>query len=213
MKIYEELEQGTPEWHEVRQLKFTGSNATAIMANGKGLKTLVEDLITDYYSTDNYEEFSNKVSNKHTARGHEFENKARTIYKLETGNDVKQVGFVELEEHIGVSPDGLVGDNGLLEIKSPANKEFMRLALTGRIDSNHINQMQMQMYVTGREWCDYFAFNPNYEPCFIIKRVYADSQDFIKLAEGLRSGKQQLKSMLEITDKLFTKQERSTNEQ
>lgn len=212
-KYHFEIEQGTPEWHKIKELKMSASHATAIMTNGKGLRTLVEELITDYYSSDNYEEFTNKIQNKHIERGNEYEQKARTIYELETGNEVKQVGFVELDEFTGVSPDGLVGEDGLIEIKNPANKEFMRLALTGKIDSNHLNQMQMQMYVTGRKWCDYFVFNPNYEPCFIRKRVQADPDEFSKIIQGLDTGRKLIREMKDMTDKLFKKQERSNNEQ
>jgi len=213
MKIYEDIKQGTEEWFEVKKGKLTASHATAIMANGKGLKSLVEEIITDLYSSDNYPEFTNRLDNRHITRGNEFESKARTIYELETGNKVKQIGFVELDEYVGASPDGLVGDDGLLEIKNPANKEFMRLALTGKIDSNHLNQMQMQMYVTGREWCHYFVFNPNYEPCFILKKVKADKNEFIRLAQGLEAGKKMIKEIRSFTDDVFTRQERNENEQ
>lgn len=213
MKIYEDIEQGTEEWFNIKKGKLTASHATAIMANGKGLKTLVEEVITDLYSSDNYPEFTNRLDNRHVARGNEYESKARTIYELETGNKVKQVGFVELDEYVGASPDGLVGDDGLLEIKNPANKEFMRLALTGKIDSNHLNQMQMQMYITGRQWCDYFAFNPNYNPCYIKKRVYADTNEFVRLIQGLKTGRKLIKEYRNMTDKMFAKQERSCNEQ
>lgn len=213
MRIYEDIVQGTDEWFEVKKGKMTASHATAIMANGKGLHTLVEEIITDLYSSDNYPEFTNRLDNRHIARGNEYESKARTIYELETGNKVKQVGFVELDEYTGASPDGLVGDNGLIEIKNPANKEFMRLALTGKIDSNHMNQMQMQMYVTGREWCDYFVFNPNYEPCYIKKRVYADHNEFSRLIQGLETGRKLIKQYKEMTDNMFVKQERTSNEQ
>lgn len=212
MKIYEEVEQGTEEWFELKKGKMTASHATAIMANGKGLTSLVEEIITDLYSSDNYPEFTNRLSNKHVDRGNEYEAKARAIYELETGNKVKQVGFVELDEYAGCSPDGLVGEDGLIEIKSPANKEFMRLALTGKIDSNHLNQMQMQMYITGRSWCDYFVFNPNYEPCFILKRVKADANEFSRLTEGLQTGRRLIKETRNVTDKMFVKQERSCDE-
>lgn len=213
MKIYKDIAQGTDEWFEVKKGKLTASHATAIMANGKGLQTLVEEIITDYYSSDNYPEYTNRLSNKHIDRGNEFEAKARTIYELETGNKVEQVGFVELDEFVGCSPDGLVGDDGLIEIKNPANKEFVRLALTGKIDSNHLNQMQMQMYVTGRKWCDYFVFNPNYEPCFIKKRVEADQNEFTRLIQGLNTGRKMIKETMRITDMMFKKQERTNNEQ
>lgn len=213
MKIYRDIKQGTQEWFDVKKGHMTASHATAIMANGKGLQSLVEEIITDYYSSDNYLEFTNRVSNKHIDRGNEFENKARAIYELETGLKVDQVGFIELDEYIGYSPDGLVGEDGLIEIKNPANKEFMRLALTGKIDTNHYNQMQMGLYVTGRQWCDYFVFNPNYKPCFIKRRIYPDQNEFVRLKVGLDNGKRKIKAIMDMTDKMFTKMKGANYEQ
>lgn len=208
-----DITQRTEEWHKLKELRMSASHATAIMANGAGLKTLIEELVTDYYSSENYEEFSSKPNNRHLDRGNEFEDKARMIYELETGNKVKQVGIVLLGDYVSCSPDGLVGEDGLLEIKCPANKEFMRLALTGKIDSNHRNQMQMQMYVTGRSRCWYLAFNPNFNPCYILKEVTADKNEFARISDGIKSGEKMIKEIKDITDNMFVKQERKNNEQ
>ena len=128
------------------------------------------------------------------------------VMQLETGNKVKQVGFVELDEHVGVSPDGLVNDDGLVEIKNPSDKVFFKLVETRKIDKKHLDQMQMQMFVTQRSWCDYFAFNPNFDPCYVKIRVPKDIEVFKQIVEGLQAGKQLLKSKKEQLDKILITQ-------
>lgn len=186
MKVYN-FEQNTPEWYEVRKLKFTASNASTIMAMGAGLKTLIGEMLADYYSSGEYEEFSAKYTNSQMERGHKFEDKARAIYELETGSKVKQVGFIELDEYIGCSPDGLVGEDGLIEIKNPSDKVFLDQIETKKIKKEYLDQMQFQMFVTNRQWCDYFAFNPNFTPSFIKIRVERDPDTQLKIVEALKS--------------------------
>lgn len=205
MKIYKDIEQRSREWFEIRKLKFTASNATAIRANGKGLETLVRELVRDYYSSRTYEEYTTDVTNKHLTRGCKFEDKARCIYEIETGNKVEQVAFVEKSKYIGCSPDGLVGLDGLLEIKNPDDKVFFEYVLTGKIDSSHYNQIQMQLYVTERQWCDYFVFNPNFTPNFVLTRIYRDGEAISQIANGLHTGEKLLTKMLdELKGKLET---------
>lgn len=119
-KIYEkeELQQGSEEWLKVRQLKFTASNADVIYTNGKGLDTLTKEMLADYFSSQEFEEYIGKFKSPDMQRGNDYEEVARMAYELETGNEVKEVGFVERSEHIGCSPDGIVENgNGLIEIK------------------------------------------------------------------------------------------------
>ena len=205
MKIYRDIEQRSREWFEIRKLKFTASNATAIRANGKGLETLAKELVRDYYSSRAYEEYALDVNSKHLARGCKFEDTARSIYELETGEKVEQVAFVEKSKYIGCSPDGLVGLDGLLEIKNPDDKVFFDYVLTGKIDSSHYNQIQMQLYVTGRKWCDYFVFNPNFTPNYVLKRIYRDDEAIAQIAVGLSKGETMLRNLMkQVKDKLET---------
>ena len=203
MKIYEDIEQGTKEWRDVRKLKFTASNANTIIANGKGLQTLVDEMLAEYYSSGNYPEYTDEYKNYQMKRGNDYEEQARKIYEFETGNKVKQVGFIELDDRVGVSPDGLIGDDGLIEIKNHSDKVFMRLAETKKIDKKYIDQMQMQMFVSGRSWCDYFAFNPNFNPCYVIIRIKKDIDTFGLIMEGLRTGRKLLEDKKKVLDEIF----------
>jgi putative phage-type endonuclease len=184
MKIYE-MEQRSPEWYEVRKAKFTASDANTIMAMGKGLETLITKKLAEYFSTGNFEDFSCRFTNKNIERGVDFEDKARSIYELETGSTVRQVGFVEANDYLGCSPDGLVDDDGLIEIKNHNDEVFLRLCEEHKIEKKYYDQMQMQMYVTGRKWCDYFGFNPNFSPCYVRIRVPADISAFERLDEAM----------------------------
>lgn len=197
------MEQNSPEWDAIRKMKFTASHANTILAMGKGVETLVNEMLADYYSSGNYEEYSGKYKNEQMQRGHDFEAQARSIYELETGNKVQQVGFVELSEHVGCSPDGLVNDDGLIEIKNHSDIVFLRLVETQKIEKKYIDQMQYQMFVTNRNWCDYFAFNPNFDPCFVKIRVYKDMDYQIKLTEAIPYAEQLLLRKKAVFDRVL----------
>lgn len=203
MKIYN-FKQNTPEWYQIRKMKFTASNANTILAQGKGLKTLIKKMLTEHYSSGNYEEYLNKFQNDHMKRGKEFEDKARAIYELETGNEVIEVGFVERNEHIGCSPDGLVGKDGLIEIKNFCDDRFFDLMITGRIEKKYLDQMDMQMYVTEREWCDFFVFNPNFEKKpFFLTRIKRDEEKMQIIENALNNAVEKLLSEQERIEKLI----------
>lgn len=204
MKIYEDIIQRTPEWYAVKDLHLTASHASAILAEGAGLKTLIKELLADHYSSNVYEAYSSRYTNKDIERGNEFEDKARSIYQLETGNVVKQVGFIELDEHVGCSPDGLVNDDGLIEIKNLSDKVYLELLLNRKIEKKYYNQMQMQMYVSGRKWCDFFAFNPNFtDKPFFIQRVKPDIETFANLGNALKHAVTLLKEQHLILDNIM----------
>ena len=192
------IEQGSQEWFEVRKLKMTASHASAIATAGVGLNTYIIDMIAEYYSYAEKEE----ISNINIDRGNELEAQARCAYEFETGNEVSQIGFIIYNDYVGVSPDGLVGDDGLMEIKCPSDKEHMRFVLTNKIQPKYIAQMQMQMLVSGRKWCDFVSYSENFDKSIHIIRVEADEDMFEKIDEGLKKGEGLIKQYL---DKLNNK--------
>lgn len=111
-------------------------------------------------------------------RGTEDEPFARDVYQ-EHFAPVRQVGFI-VREHNGVrfgySPDGLVGDDGLIEIKSRRPKEHLATVLSGRPPAHNMAQMQAGMLITGRTWCDYISFSAGL-PLW-VHRVEADPRWF-----------------------------------
>jgi len=185
--------QGSPEWYIERALSLTASHGQEISANGKGLETYVKKKMAEYYSTaerTNYESVDMQ-------RGNELEYQARAIYELEKGVSVKEVGFVRMNEYVLASPDGLVEENGLVEIKCHNDVKHFSLILEGEklIEKKYIWQMQMQMLVTGRKWCDYCAFNPNFKDTLLVFRIEADEEMHEKLLLGIEAGIELIKTI------------------
>jgi len=109
-------------------------------------------------------------------RGKEVEAEARQYYEFITGQEVKQVGFC-LADGYGASPDGLIGDDGLLEIKCPILSTHIYYLIKNELPSDYIQQVEGQLLVTGRKWVDFLSYYPGLKPLLI--RVKRD-EDFIK---------------------------------
>lgn len=205
-KVYQkdEIVQGTKEWHELRQLKFTASKADTISVNGKGLETLVKEMLAEYYSSQEYDEYTGAYKSADMQRGNDYEPMARMVYEMETGNTVKEVGFIERSKYIGCSPDGLVTEKdnpdgeGLIEIKNHSDKVFLELILSDKVDPKYVKQMQYQMWVSELNWCDYFGFNPNFSPNFYKERFFPDLELHKKFEAGVSAGIQMIENGLDI---------------
>lgn len=194
MKVYNKILQGSDEWKALRKGKMTASNAQAIGNVGKGLDTYILDLMADSLSSGEFENYTNA----HMERGNDLEASARSIYELETGQTVEQVGFVDYNDFVGCSPDGLIGEDGGIEIKCQADKKHFRLILNGEkeIDSSYVWQVQMNLLVTGRQWWDFVGYNPNFEKSLVIHRILPDPAMHAKLLEGFKVGEQKIKEIL-----------------
>ena len=178
IKIHRDFNQHSQQWHDIRRTHI-GSSKNVMAVKGKkhpsGLGVSAIDAsyriaanVMGWFDPDE-EGFTNPAMEA----GNEFEPYARDWYESETFNSVDEVGYITMSKWFGYSPDGLVGDHGLIEIKCPQGKGFAKFALTGVIDPDHIKQMQWGLWVSGREWCDYVVFN-QYTMSGIIKRVEVD---------------------------------------
>jgi putative phage-type endonuclease len=192
MKAYN-LEQGSEEWFKIRLGKLTASNAQAIAADGKGLETLAFEKVAEIIT----HKAKPSYTNEDIERGKELEAMARNSYEVETGIVAKQVGFIELDEFTGCSPDGLIGEDGLLEIKCKNDVNFARYLYDGKIDPEHEWQMQMQMLVSGRKWVDYVIFNENFPKTTVIVRVARNEEEIKQLQAGITTGIAKIKEILE----------------
>ena len=184
------IEQNSPEWFDLRSKRMTASHAQAISANGKGLETYINGLMQNYYSSaepDNYK-------SKSMERGNELESSAVFAYESETGCDVERVGFVIHDEFSGCSPDGF-SEDGLVEIKCLEDKAYFQYLLDEKIDTKYYWQMQMQMYICEKDWCDYVVYNPNFKKSLIIKRISQDRDKFKKILVGIDSGTEKIKTI------------------
>lgn len=198
MKIHN-FEQGTPEWFAVRVGKMTASHATAIGNAGKGLDTYIHKMMAEYYSSGEKVEFGSKD----TERGNELEPIARAVYEFEKGVTVDVVGFVELNEFVGCSPDGLVGEDGGVEIKSPSDETYLKYLLYGNdaIESDYIWQVQMNLLITGRSWWDLIIYNPNFKKSMLVYRILPDQEKFKALQLGFEKGSEMIKNIKNIIEK------------
>lgn len=195
MKIYEG-EQKTEDWHKLRLGKFTGSDFHIYYGKSKkrddGIYTKTAERITKTRSD------SATFSNKHMERGNLLESEAIAIYELEKGVEVKQVSFIELDDKVGCSPDGLVEKDGMIEIKSRDNHIFLKEFITGKkaIPPSVITQMQFNMYVAERKWCDYICYNPNFTKSLYVERIDRDEEAIEKIKNQLRECEEEINIIL-----------------
>ena len=193
MKIYKDVAQGSAEWFDLRLGKLTGSDAQCIATNGKGLETLVFEKVAERMTG----KMKAQYTNEDMERGHELEELARSSYELESGLQVVKVGFMELDEDVGSSPDGLIGNDGLLEIKCKNDALFARYMYEKKIEAAHNWQIQMNLHISGREWCDYVIFNENFPKTTIITRIHKNESDIAKLKVGIATGTAMIKTILQ----------------
>jgi len=189
--ILHQCEQGTVDWRKVRAGKLTGSNAQTIATNGKGLETLCLETCAEKFCSIVEQGYTNEAMQN----GVDLEATARSLYELENDVTVEQVGFIERDEFVGVSPDGLINEDGGIEIKCHGAKEHLRLLVGGEIDKKYWWQCQMFLLVTGRKWIDYVAFNPNFTRDKHIVRIEPDQEAFEKLEAGIEKGIELIKEL------------------
>ena len=157
------MEQRTTEWHTARLGKVTASRVADVIAKtktgyGASRANLMADLIVERLTGQPASTFTNA----HMEWGTEQEPHARAAYSARTGELVEEVGFVDHPRitNSGASPDGLVGDEGLVEFKCPATATHLDTLLAGEVPSKYIPQMQWQMACTDRAWCDFVSYDP-----------------------------------------------------
>jgi putative phage-type endonuclease len=171
------MEQRTDEWYQARLGCVTASRTADILAKTKsGYSTsranYMADLIVERLTGKAPEGFTSSAMQW----GTETEPQARMAYEIITGNEVTETGFVlhPQIEGFGASPDGLVGEDGLVEIKCPNTNTHISTLLDEKISHKYVIQMHVQMLCTERDWCDFVSFDP---------RLPVDMQLFIKRVE------------------------------
>lgn len=187
----DEIVQGTPEWHAARAGRVTASRVADLMAKtksgwGASRANYMGQLIAERLTGEVPEGFSNAAMR----HGTETEPQARVAYEFYRNADVKQVGFVVHPsiKMAGASPDGLVGDDGLLELKCPNTSTHIETLLGQSAPGKYVTQMQWQMACTGRAWCDFASFDPRMpeEMRLFVKRVDRDAEMIADLEKHVR---------------------------
>lgn len=189
--------QGTPEWFNDRLYHFTSSELYKLLTKpkskqdqdaGKPSKKM-EEYICKKLAEDLTGRYDDSLDIKALRWGVAYEADARLAYETVTGNSVDLCGFIEWSEIFGGSPDGLVGDDGIIEIKCPysTTNHVKYLLLENQYELNglepeYYTQIQGNLLAAGREWCDFISYDPRCmqaEFALKILRVNRD-EEFIK---------------------------------
>jgi len=169
-----EVEQRTEEWFAARLGKVTASRVADLVGKTKTGYSATRDnymaqLVVERLTQTKAESYTNAAMQW----GTDQEPFARAAYEAAQGVMVEEVGFIPHPtiEWAGASPDGLVGDDGLVEIKCPNTATMIETLLSQKVPGKYFTQMQFQLACTGRKWCDYVVFDP---------RMPAKAQLFVK---------------------------------
>ncbi len=174
--------QGSPEWIQARIGIPTASNfdkiVTAIGTRSKQYQKYMYQLAAECITKTKEESFQNF----NMQRGIELESEAISMYEVVTGNKVKTVGLCLNDEagSYGCSPDGFIGEDGLVEIKCPTSSIHVGYLLNNALPSEYFQQVQGQLFITGRKRVDFFSFYPGLKP--LLVKVKPD-KEFLKLLE------------------------------
>ena len=186
--MIEMMDQGTEEWFTIRIGKVTASRVADVIAKTKTGYSASRDnymaqLVCERLTGQKGESFTNAAMQ----HGTETEPLARAAYEALKDVLVDEVGFVPHPtiEMAGASPDGLVGEDGLLEIKCPNTATHIETLISKVVPGKYNTQMQFQMACTGRQWCDFVSFDNRLpaELQLFVKRVPRD-EVFIRLIEA-----------------------------
>jgi putative phage-type endonuclease len=185
-------EQGSQEWLQERCGKVTASRIADLMAKtktgwGASRANYRSQLICERLTGCVTPSFTNAAM----IHGTETEPEARRAYEFFIDRDVQQVGFFDHPEiaNSGASPDGLIADDGLLELKCPNTATHIETLLLGQIPDKYFKQMQFQMACTGRQWCDFASYDNRLPERMrlYVKRVPRDNEAIAEIESEVRA--------------------------
>ena len=196
------FDQGSQAWLESRMGKVTASALSNVMMakTAAGYQNYMAQLICERLTGEPVETFKSAAME----HGTETEPQARAFYELETGNEVVECGFIPHPTlaNSGASPDGLIGDDGGLEIKAPQPAKHIKNLMGGTIDKAYMLQMQWGMACTGREWWDFVSFNPSF-PAHLqlhVQKVKRDQEMIEDITAAVTSFLSEMESKLRVLE-------------
>jgi putative phage-type endonuclease len=202
--------QGNKEWKETRRGKITASRIADLMATGRGGKPsatrenyLIEkalERITGNPTPDSFQSNAMMI-------GSEREPIARGEYEAYMGEDVEEIDFVDHPTlpSSGCSPDGLISTDGLVEIKCPQPKKHFVTLRTKEIDRQYLLQIQWQLECTGRLWCDFVSYNPDFpeQIRLCVIRVNRDDQLIKEIRQAVVEAEKEIADMVTEMTKIM----------
>lgn len=183
--------QGSPEWYAARIGKATASRISDIVARtktgwGASRKNYAAELIAERLTGNPTEGYTNAAMQW----GKDTEPQARAAYEFFRDATVVEVGFIDHPtiKMSGASPDGLIDDDGLVELKCPSTATHIETLLTKDIPGKYVIQMQWQMACSGRRWNDYVSFDPRMPANLqlFVQRVPRDDAQIVALEKDVR---------------------------
>lgn len=209
LTVYEDLEQGSPEWFQARCGIVTASTvgklltSTGKVASNDTSRALTQSLVAERITG----RAECTYPSRDMQRGTMLEPYARDLYAKHYG-PVVEVGFMRFDSpdgwSLGYSPDGLIGDDGLLEIKSRSPRIQINTIMFDRVPGANMAQLQAGLLVSGRDWIDYCSYSPGL-PLY-VKRVRPDRAWFAAISEAVDTfavtARQQIQAYRELTANL-----------
>lgn len=184
MIIVDDILQGSDEWLKERLGKVTGSMVSNVMSKGRGSspsklsETYMIELISETLTGKSKPFFENEAMRWGTAT----EPQARDMYSIKNDFvDIREIAYFKSGDSLLGSPDGLVGERGLIEIKCPNTTTQIKRALTDDYSADYKSQIQFLLWISEREWCDFVSFDPRLDcaASYLSQRVYRD-EEYIK---------------------------------
>ena len=202
------MEQRSEEWFAARCGKVTASRVADVIAKTKsGYSTSRANYMAELICERMTGVPADSYQNAAMVWGINTEPMARSAYEAEVGGLVEQVGFIPHATipNAGASPDGLVGQDGLVEIKCPNTATHIETLLGQAIPQKYVTQMQWQMACTGRKWCDFVSYDPRMPEHmqFFCKRVERDQSVITDLEREVNSFLQELEQKVNQLNNLY----------
>lgn len=196
IEIFEDIEQNSPEWRKLRSGLPTASEFADVIAKvgprggiPKGRQKLLWRLAGEVLTG----EPEDTYQNADMLRGHEREAEARAWYAFDQDCEPKRVAFIK-NGNCGCSPDSLIGESGMLEIKDAKPSVQIERLIDGTLPSEHKAQCQGQLMVSGRQWVDFLSHSRGLPPLLI--RVARDETYIAELREGVDRFVAELESLV-----------------
>ena len=185
-------QQRSPEWFAARIGKVTGSRVADLMARtktgfGASRANYMAELICERLTGEQAERYVSAEMQ----RGTDLEPQARAAYSFLHDRSVEECGFMvhPAIADFGASPDGLIGADGLVELKCPNTATHIDYLLSGTVPGKYETQMQAQMACTGRTWCDFVSYDPRLPDAMqlFVRRVPRDNVFIAAMEKDIRA--------------------------
>lgn len=196
--VWIDIKQNTDEWHELRLGKITASNFGAVMADGLGSfgETAHKYALQLALERINKSKSNNQIQTAHMKRGHQQEPTALSLYESQHFYTVTNGGFFD-HGYYGDSPDGLVGNDGIVEIKSVIASIQYATLKRDNYDPKYRWQMIGHLECSGRKWCDFISYCADFPlgKQLLVSRMHAD--EVLKEIDVLKEKRKQFNLLIE----------------